>query len=362
MSDIRIRKFPLQQLFDNKRGDSKLTKKYCNLHKGIYPVYTGTTIGEFISIDTYTYTDPNLTYTTDGINAGTVEILIGQYNVGGHRAILIPKYSDLCIEYFGNILQPIFKSFVKNGNVPSVTWKNIKEIDIPVPVDKNGEFSIDTQREIFQKYNNLKARKLKLANYLMQLRESYISIPDEGYTYTEKWLKDIFEYKRGRSCTKAYCNKHKGSYPVWSANNIEPLAMVDFYDYEGIYISLSRNGIAGKITVLDGKFTINEDRFLLIPRVDNIDYDFIKYTVEPILRSKKKGRAGHSGENEFTKLSFTILDGVKIHIPIKSDGSYDLEAQKEISRKYSKLYDIKKNIENRLDKIVSTNIILDNLE
>lgn len=362
MSDIRIQKFPLQQLFDNKRGDSKLTRKYCNLHKGDYPVYTGTTIGDFTSIDTYAFTDPNLTYTTDGVNAGTVEILIGKYNVGGHRAILIPKHSDLCIEYFENILQPIFKSLVKNGNVPSVTWNNIKDIGIPVPVDKSGGFSINHQQEISQRYNSLKARKLKFVDYLTQLRESYINIPVEGYTYAEKWLKDIFEYKRGRSCTKAYCNQHKGHYPVWSANNIEPLAMVDFFDYEGSYISLSRNGIAGKITVLDGKFTINEDRFLLIPRVDNIDYNFIKYTVEPILRSKKKGRAGHDGENEFTKLSFTILDGVKIHIPIKSDGSYDLEAQKEISRKYSKLYDIKGNIEKRLERIVSTNIILDDLE
>lgn len=362
MSDIKIQKFPLQWLFDNKRGDSKLTKKYCNLHKGNYPVYTGTTIGDFTSIDTYTYAEPNLTYTTDGVNAGTVEIIVGQYNVGGHRAILIPKHSNLYIKYFENILQPIFKSYVKNGNVPSVTWNNIKEIGIPVPVDKNGEFSIAFQQEISQRYSNLKIRKLKFADYLMQLRESYINIPVEGYAYAEKWLKDIFEYKRGRSCTKAFCNQHQGRYPVWSANNIEPLARVDFFDYEGSYISLSRNGIAGKITVLEGKFTINEDRFLLIPKVGSIDYDFIKYTVEPILRSKKKGRAGHSGENEFTKLSFAILDGVKIQIPVKSDGSYDLEAQKEISRRYSKLYEIKKNIEERLERIISTNIMLDNLD
>lgn len=74
----------------------------------------------------------------------------------------------------------------------------------------------------------------------------------------------MFDYKRGVSCTKTFCNQHKGKFPVWSANNKEPLAFIDTYDYDGVFISLSRNGIAGKVTLLSGKFSINEDRFLLI--------------------------------------------------------------------------------------------------
>ena len=133
------------------------------------------------------------------------------------------------------------------------------------------------------------ARKRKLKERLVELEESYISIDISNKKFKEVDLNQLFEYKRGKSCTKAFCNLHKGEYPVWSANNITPLATVNFYQYDGKYISLSRNGIAGKITILDGKFSINEDRFLLVPKVDNIDYEFIKYTVEPILRSKKKG-------------------------------------------------------------------------
>ena len=172
-------------------------------------------------------------------------------------------------------------------------------------------------------------------------------------------LNILFDYKRGRSCTKKFCNQHKGNYPVWSANNIEPLAYVNFNDYEGKYISLSRNGIAGKITILDGKFTINEDRFLLIPKQENIDYDFIRYTVEPLLRSKKKGRTGHDGQNEFTKLSFALLDQIIVKMPVNEDGSYNLSAQLEISQKYNKLYEIKEKILDKVNKIVSANILLE---
>lgn len=360
MSERRIASIPLETLFTNKRGNSKFTKKYCHLNRGEYEVYTGTTIGSFAKINSYEYDKPNLTYTTDGEHAGTVNLIKDEkYNVGGHRAVLIPQNPKIYLEYFGYILEAIFKSKVKDGSVPSVTWSNIKKIEIPVPVDEKGEYDYERQKRISEKYKILLERKKRLEEKLLELEESYISIDSDTGNYKEVDLNVLFDYKRGGSCTKAFCNQHKGEYPVWSANNIIPLAYVDFYQYDGEYISLSRNGIAGKITILDGKFSINEDRFLLLPKEENIDFEFIKYTVEPILRNKKKGRAGHNGQNEFTKLSFTILNKVKIRIPIDSEGNYDLEAQNEISQKYGKLYEVKAGICKIINSLIETEIILE---
>ena len=198
------------------------------------------------------------------------------------------------------------------------------------------------QKRIAKQFIRLNEKKNNLQQKYYKLDESYITIHKQSDNYIEVPLNQIFNFKRGRSCTRSFCNQHRGKYPVWSANNTTPLAYVNFYDFDGRYISLSRNGIAGKITILEGKFTINEDRFLLVPKVDNIDYEYIRYTVEPILRSKKKGRSGHNGENECTKLSFSILDNVKIMMPVTESGDYDLEKQKEYAQKYSKLYTIKK--------------------
>lgn len=360
MSERRIVNFPLDVLFSSKRGNSIYTKKYCHQHRGKYEVYTGTTIGTFASINTYEYEEPHLTYTTDGEYAGTVSIINDdKYNIGGHRAILLAKSSELDLGYFKYILNAMLRSKVKDGSVPSVTWTNIKNLQIPVPVNSDGEYSLDEQIKIAERYKILSLRRKNLEKKMIELSESYITISADDSGYKEVNLNELFDYKRGGSCTRAFCNLHKGKYPVWSANNIEPLAHVDFYDYDGRYISLSRNGIAGKIIILEGKFCINEDRFLLIPKVENIDYDFIKYTVEPILRGKKKGRAGHNGQNEFTKLSYAILDNTRIKMPILENGDYDLEKQMEISLKYIKLYEVKAGIYNIINQLVSTEVLMD---
>lgn len=330
------------------------------MHKGQYEVYTGTTIGKFASIDTYDYSEPNLTYTTDGVYAGTVELINDdKYNIGGHRAVLKALDKDLNLLYFEYTLKAIFKKNVKDGCVPSLTWSNIKKLLIPVPVDSKDHYDIEEQNRIAEQFKNLLEKKKILRNKYEDLCESYITFSEDEGNYKEVPLNELFDFKRGGSCTRAYCNQHKGIYPVWSANNITPLAHIDTYEYDGRYISLSRNGIAGKITILDGKFTINEDRFLLIPKADDIDYEFIRYTVEPVLRSKKKGRAGHNGENEFTKLSFTILNNTKIMMPMKKNGEYDLDRQSDYAQKYDKIYKVKEEICKILESIVFTEIIID---
>ena len=54
----------------------------------------------------------------------------------------------------------------------------------------------------------------------------------------------------------------------------------------------SINGIAGVLTILDGKFSANADRVIFIPKVNNIYLEYVKNILEPILRNKNKGRKG----------------------------------------------------------------------
>ncbi len=351
---------PLGNLFSFERGNGKLTKKYCHMHKGPYEVYTGTTTGTFSSIDTYKYTSPNLTYTTDGVYAGTVKIISDEkYSIGGHRAILKPLDNNLDLLYFEYTLNAILKKKIKEGSVPSLTWTNIKKILVPIPINENGEYDLTEQKKVSDQLKKLSEQKERLVQKYNELNESYITISENDDGYREVPLNELFSFKRGGSCTRAFCNQNQGSYPVWSANNITPLAYVNFYNYDGKYLSVSRNGIAGKITILDGKFSINEDRFLLLPLLNDIDFDYIRYTVEPILRSRKKGRNGHNGENEFTKLSFHILNRTMVKMPILNNGNFDLERQRSYAQKYKTIYMVKEKICNILESIISTEIIID---
>ena len=74
-------------------------------------------------------------------------------------------------------------------------------------------------------------------------------------------LANLFDLKRGSSkYTKKYCLENKGKYPVYSANNSVPLGYRNDFDFDGYYATISVNGIAGKITLIDNKLIICYNR------------------------------------------------------------------------------------------------------
>ena len=357
MLDINFTLVPLGTIFCSRRGNSKLTKKYCNHHKGEYEVYTGTTIGTFAKIDTYEYSEPTLTYTTDGEYAGTVKLIEDDYySIGAHRAILTPLSDCISLKYFEHILSPIFMNAVRKGDVPSLSWNSIKTIAVPVPTDENGSYSIKSQRKLAEIYDFLKQYRYMLLSKVRELNGCYLSIDDNDVEYESVPIKKIFDYQRGKSCTRKYCDSHKGPYPVWSANNTEPLSHIDTYDYDGEYITLSRNGFAGKTKILTGRFSINEDRFLLVPKDENISIPYMSYALEPIFRAACRGRSGHNGENEFTKLSFAVLDTLSVKVPVAENGLYDFEMQERIAQRYNAAYEVKNKIVDSLMELVNASI------
>ena len=50
---------------------------------------------------------------------------------------------------------------------------------------------------------------------------------------------------------------------------------------------------------------------------------------------------------------------IKINIPVKPNGEYDMKAQKEITEKYEVLEKIKKELKNKLDELVDVKVEFD---
>lgn len=128
------------------------------------------------------------------------------------------------------------------------------------------------------------------------------------------------------------------------------------YDYDGKYLSSSINGIAGVLTILEGKFSTNADRVVFIPKVENINLAYVKNILEPILRNKNKGRKGIKGKNEFTKLTPSIIEDEMIPIPYDLYGEVFSEKQSSIAAKYKTIDMIKKEIENRLSELINIDL------
>lgn len=176
-------------------------------------------------------------------------------------------------------------------------------------------------------------------------------------------LVSLFDTVKGSSkYTKKFGNTHPGSYPVYSASSQKPLTYLDTFDYDGKYMSWSTNGFAGTILVLDGKFSINGDRGILIPKDGrtDVDLEYMKFILQPIFREMAKGRKGDNGEDEFTKLYPSMLNNVMIPLPIDASGQISLEAQQEIARRYNTIAQIKETIQKKRDEIADSIVSLNN--
>lgn len=171
-------------------------------------------------------------------------------------------------------------------------------------------------------------------------------------------VRDLFDIQRGKSIyTKTYCKNNKGDYPVYSADNNNPLGYRNDYDYDGRFLTSSINGIAGVLTIIDGKFSTNADRVVFIPKVKNINLQYVKNILEPTLRNKNKGRKGPKGKNEFTKLTPSMIEEELIPIPFNIEGEPFIEKQNYIANKYEVIENIKNQVKDNLNEILNIDLL-----
>lgn len=160
LDNIPIKMISLNEYFDFKRG-KVISKKYINMHKGKYPVYS-TQRNVFGYIDTYMEKGKYLLWNTDGL-AGYIKIVNGSFSFTNIVGIMYPKnnINNISLEYLKYYLEPIFRLNKKgregiNGKneytkLNSTMIKNLN-IKIPIPIDKNGDFDVEMQETIANKY------------------------------------------------------------------------------------------------------------------------------------------------------------------------------------------------------------------
>lgn len=236
---------------------------------------------------------------------------------------------------------------------------NMRRIVVSIPVDAAGNFDIAAQESIADSLLGMKQLRNTVAEKRQNIENARIVIEDENYNFKYYPLNMLFDTVKGLAkYTKKYGNLHSGSYPVYSASSQKPLTHLDTFDYDGRYMTWSTNGFAGTILILDGKFSINGDRGILVPKDGrtDLDFDYMKFTLEPIFREMAKGRKGDNGEDEFTKLYPSMLSDVMIPVPADDNGDIDLYAQKEIAKKYLAIQQCQQEVASKLGGLISQKI------
>lgn len=364
---LQFLEIPITQVFDIVRGDGKYTRSYVHEHTGEYPLYSGNTFGPFAQIDSYDYNVPALTWAIDGL-AGYMMIHRSPFSATNHRGILLLKDTNIDLEYAKYTLEPIFRELKKgrqgdNGEneYTSLPPFMIQSVKFAVPVDHNGEPWLEKQKEITAGYVTLEQTKEIVVEQIANLSQVSIVPNCDEYAIEYLPLSELFDTIKGKSkYTKKYGNLHSGPYPVYSASSQGTLTHLDAYDYDGRYMTWSTNGFAGTILILDGKFSINGDRGILVPKNgrQDLDFDYMKFTLEPIFRELAKGRKGDNGEDEFTKLYPSMLNDIMVPIPVDGEGNISLSLQKEIAQKFISVQNSQKEIIEKLDELISKKIFI----
>lgn len=166
-----------------------------------------------------------------------------------------------------------------------------------------------------------------------------------GSKRTSIELAKLFECKPGNSkYTKKYCNEHSGDYEVFTGSTLQKFATLDHYDYDTPNLTFTTDGeYAGSLKILTGKYNIGAHRKLLIPKSNDLDINYFEIILQPLFyENVKKGDVPSVNWNK-------KLSKLKVHVPRKNNGSYDLKKQKEIAKKYNAILDKKKCLLNKID-------------
>jgi len=140
MSEINVpegwKSVELEKLLDYEQP-TKISEKEISINDGIYPVYSSQTDndGEMGKIATYDFEGEYVTWTTDGANAGDVNLRKDKFYCTNVCGVLKSDkgYSNQCIAETLNLVTRKYVSYVGNPKLMNNTMSNIK-IKIPKTV------------------------------------------------------------------------------------------------------------------------------------------------------------------------------------------------------------------------------------
>jgi type I restriction-modification system DNA methylase subunit len=167
-NEYRKENFKLNNLFEIKSGNSKLTQNYLNNHKGEYVVYSANTKqnGVFGYINSYDFDIECIQLTTNGAYAGTLFYREKhKFSINGDARLLIKKNENLDYYYLLNEVKNAFVTHNFNwDNKP--TREKIKPIEIFIPITSKGEFDLSAQQNIAEKYKKIEQIKKNISEEL----------------------------------------------------------------------------------------------------------------------------------------------------------------------------------------------------
>lgn len=347
-------------LFELSIGKRLLRKDYIS-KSGSIPAYSANVYEPFVYSDESNITDFSKPYILWGIdgNLSFNVMPIGQKFASTDHCGTIKILSTQINPYFLSYVleETKYKYGFDRGLRASLT--NMKKVQISIPVDENGNFDLTAQDKISELLLELKSIRTVLYEKKQTISSTSIKLENNNYQFKHIPLTQLFDIFRGSGTyTKQYVQKHQGQYPLFSGNTMGTFASIDSFDYDTPALTWSIDGLAGYIMIHREKFSCTNHRGVLIPKLNDINLEYIKYVLEPVFREIKKGRQGDHGENEYTSLPPFMVRDVTIPFPVDADGNIDTEIQNTIVSNYLIIEQSKKEIIGKLQTLIDQKVNL----
>jgi type I restriction-modification system DNA methylase subunit len=361
-SEKTLKNFKIKELFEIKKGKSVYTKKYGETNKGNYPVYSASNFAPLAYINSYNFEGSFITWATNGF-AGYVKVISDKFSINGDRGLLKPKIENINLTYIKYYLEPQLREMAKGrkgedgeDEFTKVYPKMIENVEIPLPVNLDGEIDTEVQLEITEQIQYIEELKQKIDQYKKQIRELQVGIAND-YKVKNVKVCDIFEIKKGKALyTNTYVKNHNGTYPLYSSQTTSDgiIGLVDTFDLDCSCLTWTTDGIhAGTTFIRNGKFSMTTHCGALIIKI-NTETLSLEYLYSYLKDNLKNYAIGEQNK----RVTTDIIKNIQVPIPVVLSGEFDLEAQQEIASKYQKIEQIKQGISAELDKIAKTEIEL----
>jgi type I restriction enzyme M protein len=185
----------------------------------------------------------------------------------------------------------------------------------------------------------------------MKLTFKSVSLGDKRY----------FLIERGERIRKEDINKAKGTIPVYSGSKDKGSAIGYVSDeikkitltakkFNGKFLTVNANGSVGKVFLREGEFYLND----IVNVVKILDKNILQEYLLFELQNEIDALGYGSWSRKLYKQE--LKQEVSVNIPVKENGEFDLEKQKEIAEKYQKILEIKNKMQADYKNVINAKI------
>ncbi|MFN3444112.1 MAG: restriction endonuclease subunit S [Bacteroidia bacterium] len=177
----KYNEFEITTFFKPIKGKATYTQKYIRNNQGDFPVYSSQTTnnGEIGKIKSFDHDMECLTWTTDGIYAGTVFYRNEKFSMTTHCGALVvkEKFKNLIsLKYVYLYLFLNLRNYAIGEGNKRLTIEQMKTVSILIPIDNKNRPNLEQQERIVNKYYKLHNVVDELNTFFENINTSLIEL------------------------------------------------------------------------------------------------------------------------------------------------------------------------------------------